>query len=109
MARRLVLLTEKLARKKQPNTYLHSGTDDTDLKTVWHDVANSTDEYFVVAEYFYEAFTDMLLEAVRSQPHVEVIFAELKDPVRYACVLCVCVCVCVRVFLLLNFRPVVMI
>ena len=81
VARRLVLLTKKLVHKQPPNTYLHSGTD-IDVETVWRDVANSTDEYVSVAEYFHEAFTELVMEAVKSEPDCDALFAELKDPVR---------------------------
>ena len=81
VARRLVMLTTKLIQQQPPNTYLHSGAD-IDVETVWRDVANSTDEYVAVAEHFYEAFTEMVMEAVKSEPDCDAQIVELKDPVR---------------------------
>ena len=97
VARRLVLLTKKLSEKNKINTYLHSGPEDSDVKTIWRDCAASTDEYFSVAEHFHNAFTALVAEAVNSESHCDVLFAELKDPVRCVCV-CVCVCACACVY-----------
>ena len=97
VARRLVLLTQKLSGKKKFSTYLHSGPEDSDVKTIWRDSAASTDEYFSVAEHFHNAFTALVAEAVNSESHCNVLFAELKDPVRCVCV-CVCVYACIWIF-----------